>query len=226
MSGLPDYIDAIQAWYSANTVGIELLLADLLSIIQDCNEPLEGNSFYYHQTTNRFSELLPKQCNLLWAASTATTRICEIGFNAGHSSLLFSLVHPDKPIHFTLFDLCEHAYTKPCLSFLKERFSHHTYELVEGDSTRTIPEYITKNQALLGTYDLVHVDGGHTEECATSDFTNALQLVRPGGFLIVDDTNVSYIDDLCRRAIHDTLCREVPCLPTVGYQHRILQRLY
>jgi hypothetical protein len=217
-------MDLIREWYAKQTVPVEFFLSDLLTIIEQSGEKLEGNSFYYHQSTNRFAELHSKQMNLIWAGSTATKRICEIGFNAGHSALLFSLPNQDKEIEFTVFDLCEHSYTKPCFGYLKNKFASFKFELIEGDSLVKIPKFLEEHPEVIGTYDVVHVDGGHTEECAYNDFIHAFKMVRIGGLIIVDDTNISYIDTLCEKAIQSGKFIEIDCLPTFGYQHRILQR--
>ena len=37
--------------------------------------------------------------------------------------------------------------------------------------------------------DLIHVDGNHTKEIALSDVSNYWPKVRPGGYMIADDTN-------------------------------------
>ena len=216
---------SIRDWYAAQTIPVEFFLSDLLTLIEQSGEALEGNSFYYHQSTNRFTELHSKQLNLIWAGSTVKTRICEIGFNAGHSALLFCLPNQGKEIDFTIFDLCEHKYTKPCFNYLKEKFPSVKFELIDGDSLVSIPKFVVDRPEVVGTYDVVHVDGGHTEECAYNDFIQAFKLVREGGLIIVDDTNISYIDALCEKAIASGKFKEVRCLPTVGYQHRILQRI-
>ena len=58
-------------------------------IVIDSKTPLEGNSFYIHTTLYPYSELYTKQVNLFWCGKQAATRICEIGFNAGHSAMVF-----------------------------------------------------------------------------------------------------------------------------------------
>jgi predicted O-methyltransferase YrrM len=75
-----------------------------------------------------------------------------------------------------------------------------------------------------GKFDLVYVDGGHSFECITADFAHATQLVRPGGIVIVDDTNVDYITTVVDTAIQSGQYSELDCFPTVGYQHRLLRK--
>ena len=59
----------------------------------------------------RIPQLFTKQMNLYKSAMEAKN-ILEIGFNAGHSCLLFLLANPESKI--TIFDICEHKYAKPC----------------------------------------------------------------------------------------------------------------
>jgi hypothetical protein len=50
-----------------------------------------------------------------------------------------------------------------------------------------LPRWIQANPAAVGSFDVVHVDGGHSLECATSDLFAAYLLARPGGIIILDD---------------------------------------
>ncbi len=96
---------------------------------------------------------------------------------------------------------------------------------MEGDSTVTMPKWISEREASVGgTYDVVHVDGGHTENCIQNDMKNADILTRAGGILIVDDTNIDYINDCVDLYISSGQYKELGVLKTVGYEHRILRK--
>ena len=101
----------------------------------------------------------------------------EIGFNAGFSTLLMLISNPNA--HITCFDIGEHRYTKPCYEQLKNTFGDRL-NIVFGDSTKTL---VSINE----TYDLIHIDGGHSTEVATSDITNSYRLSKNGTILIMDD---------------------------------------
>jgi hypothetical protein len=212
--------------YNSSKDRIETFLDDTMKIITStCSSAeLEGNAFYYHLSANRFFELFSKQVNLFWCGRQVTKRICEIGFNAGHSAFLFLLGMKSPKVEFTVFDLGEHPYTRPCLEHLKKTFPESNFSYIEGDSTNTLPEWTTSHPEASETYDVVHVDGGHTYECAHSDIMYGANLVRPGGYLIVDDTNVSYISSMVDALVRSEMFTEVEILRTVGYEHRILQR--
>lgn len=219
--------DEILESYRKKSVSLEIYLSDLLSIIREHGgeNSLEGNSFYYHLSSNRFSELFSKQVNLFWTGQQAKTKICEIGFNAGHSALLMLLGKMDTPLEFTVLDIGEHKYVRPCMEYVSKIFPKVSFIYYEGDSTKTLPALIQVNPEICESYEVVHVDGGHQEDIVTSDLFHAAKLVRNGGYLIVDDTNVVHINALVDKYISSGLFREVDCLPTLGYQHRILQRV-
>ena len=217
--------EVIQSLYRSKVVSFEYSLSDILHIIQQGTDDLEGNAFYYHNSHRRFQELLPKQMNLLWAGTQVQTKLCEIGFNAGHSALLLLSECPNPDISFTIFDIGAHSYTRPCINYIYTKYPHTNLTYVEGDSLLTLPSFLQTKSEECGTYDVVHVDGGHSLECITSDFACATKLVRPGGIVIVDDTNVDYIQETVDTAIQAGVYTEIDCFPTVGYQHRLLRKV-
>lgn len=223
MSVPPEFIQK----YSEKTVEVEKTLQDLLDIIQSVSKPeeLEGNSFYYHKTVDRFNALFPKQVNLTWCGSTATQKICEIGFNAGHSAYLFLLLNSSPSLTFTIFDIGTHSYTVPCMTYLFSKFKNVRCLFAKGDSTTTIPAFLEQYSHEKGTYDVVHVDGGHSLECALSDINSAIMLLKVGGYMIIDDTNVDYIESMVNTLINSGDYKEISILPTQGYKHRIIQKL-
>ena len=66
--------------------------------------------------------------------------ILEIGFNAGHSACCFLNASPTAKM--VTFDICRHETEKLAEEVLKEYFD---ITLIEGDSTRTIPNYFKEN---------------------------------------------------------------------------------
>jgi len=162
--------------------------------------------------------------NLFWCGKQASAKICEIGFNAGHSTMLMLLGKDKTPLDFTIFDIGHHSYTKPCLDLIKSRFQHVNFEYIEGDSTLTMPKWIEDNQTLLGLYDVVHVDGGHSEHCISNDMKNADLLVKKHGILIIDDTDIHHINMYVDTYISSGKYREMDVLKTKGYPHRIIQK--
>ncbi len=196
-------------------------LLALHEIIEKCGEQLEGNCFYYDRSLQFAPELLAKQRNLLKVASMLpeSPSIMEIGFNAGHSMLLFLTNQPKA--RCTVFDICEHSYAKPCFEYLKKSFPDAQLELIEGDSTLTVSAYNTNN-----LFDLVHVDGGHAEGVAESDMNNGMRLCKQGGYIILDDTNDSAIANI---GIKHEKANAILIAPefeqTALYEHKVYQKL-
>ncbi len=123
---------------------------------------------------------------LLYLASiarrTQARLIGEIGFNAGFSAQAFLNASPDS--HVISFDLVEHGYTKVAKKLVDAKFvGRHT--LIEGDSTKTVPDFARQNPGL--AFDLVFIDGGHTYEVARADLQNMLPLCHSKTAVIIDD---------------------------------------
>jgi hypothetical protein len=215
----------LESEYESKDVEKISYLLDLENIIKNTHTPLEGNCFYYHTTLDVFPELYSKQLNLFWCGKQASENICEIGFNAGHSTMLMLLGRSNTPLNFTIFDIGHHLYTKPCFEYMKSKFSHVNFEYVEGDSTITMPKWIAEHSELMNKYDVVHVDGGHFEHCVSNDMKNADLLVKTNGLIIIDDTNDPTISKYVDSYLSSGVYVEIDVLPTVGYQHRIIRKI-
>ena len=197
----------------------------LKQIILDSNESPEGNIFYPHKTLNLLPTLKAKQANLFWYGKQAKTKICEIGFNAGHSAMVMLLGRDQGPIDFTIFDINEHQYTMPCYNYIQSKFSNVSFEFIKGDSTKTIPKWIRLYPHLIGTYDLVHLDGGHSEYCIINDMKSSDMLVKKGGIIIIDDTNISHINMQVDKILALGNYEEVTeIVKTTQYLHRIIRK--
>lgn len=195
-------------------------------IILDTKETPEGNIFYPHKTLNLLPVLKNKQANLFWCGKQATTKLCEIGFNAGHSAMVMLLGREEKPLDFTIFDIGEHKYTKPCYNYIKSNFSNVSFEFIEGDSTKTMPKWIASHPELAGTYDVVHLDGGHSEHCIVNDMKNSDILVKKGGIIIIDDTNLRHINERVENMLVSGKYTEIKdIVKTTQYLHRIIQKM-
>jgi hypothetical protein len=99
------------------------------------------------------------------------------------------------------------------------------FEYIEGDSTLTMPKWIETNKPLTGLYDVVHVDGGHSEHCINNDMKNADILVKSGGILIIDDTYLPHINKNVNLYLSNGKYREMDVLISKGYTHRIIQKI-
>jgi|SaaInlStandDraft_6_1057023.scaffolds.fasta_scaffold30083_3 predicted O-methyltransferase YrrM len=151
---------------------------NLLPIIHNCGELLEGNIFMIHHTTNYTDVFLNKSKNISNLLLNKNIKnVMEIGFNSGFSTLLMLISNPY--IQISCFDLGEHKYTIPCYEKLKETFGDRI-NITLGDSIKTL-------QDVNNIYDLIHIDGGHSIEVANRDIINSYRLSKQGTILIMDD---------------------------------------
>ena len=218
-------MDFIKADYESKNDEKQIYLDYLKNIVLKSNASLEGNCFYHHTTLNEFPELYSKQLNLFWCGKQAVENICEIGFNAGHSTMLMLLGRNNAPLKFTIFDIGHHPYTKPSFEYIKSKFLHVNFEYLEGDSTIIMPEWINNNKDLISKYDVVHVDGGHSENCISNDMKNTDLLVKKNGIVIIDDTNSDIINKYVNLYISSGNYIELNLLPTYGYPHRVIKKI-
>ena len=93
--------------------------------------------------------------------------ICETGFNAGHSTLIWLLANPNTKVYS--FDLGRHTCTRPMAEYLQKRFPGRL-NIELGDSTKTLPDFRRRYPDV--KCDLMIVDGGHTVKVASADFDN------------------------------------------------------
>lgn len=153
---------------------------ELMPIIIEINEVLEGNIYSLNKKTNYHDNFLEKQKNISLCGINLqpNTEILEIGFNSGFSALLFLLSsHPSVKI--TCIDINCHKYTIPCFNVIKKMFGDRI-EIIIGSSVNILPHLEKK-------YDLIHIDGCHLSNIAELDIKNSLSLIKNNGIIIMDD---------------------------------------
>ena len=190
----------------------------LEDICKNIGEKVEGSCFTFDKHVHiRPSELLSKQVNL-FLISSKSNNIMEIGFNAGHSCLIY--LFSNKKSKITLFDICEHKYTQPCFDYLDSLFPGRL-TLIKGDSTQTIPKFRRDNQDT--KFDFIHIDGCHDEVIAKQDIYNCISLTSK--HLIIDDTQLKHIRKLVKKIIDDNIFFEIKLYKTTMYEHIILSKI-
>mmetsp|Transcript_3257 Transcript_3257/g.6820 ORF Transcript_3257/g.6820 Transcript_3257/m.6820 type:complete len:369 (-) Transcript_3257:373-1479(-) len=125
------------------------------------------------------------------AASPLIRTVCEVGFNAGHSTAVWLLANPTLVVHS--FDLISTPFAQACLTHLQARFPGRLISH-RGDSTRTVPTWSAtiRNQTSaslqrFSSCDLIHVDGRHSYLNTLTDFLNLLPAANPAAVVAFDD---------------------------------------
>jgi hypothetical protein len=207
------YLDrCVDITYHSMKPTIDKHVAKIKEIVEASGELCEGNVFWSHYDPDpqEMKKFLGKRINL-FDYSQKSQSIMEIGFNAGHSSLLFLLSNPTSTLQ--IFDLCVHRYTRPCFEYLSSQFPNRM-KIEFGDSRRTLPLYIAENIGKV--FDMIHIDGGHDEHVVRSDILNTLQLCDSKTVIISDDDELTHIARM-NRQYFDILPGALPtCYQYVG----------
>jgi len=159
----------------------------------------EGGCLYRHNTFEVSQEALSRRKNLV-ALSKNANNIIEIGFNMGHSCLLFLLSNPNCKV--ACFDTCDHKYTEHCFNYLDKKFPDRI-KLYKGDSNE-----------MLGSYtgplaDLCHIDGSHESQKANVDFFLCRNKAKNDGIIIFSDTWMEHLKSLWEGYVRDKLVTEI-----------------
>ena len=186
----------------------------LLEICKEIGEEVEGNCFTEHlNIDHKIDALIYKQMNH-YSLGAAANNIMEIGFNAGHSSLLYLLANPNSRL--TIFDICDHKYTVPCFKYLQSIFPNRL-QLFIGDSTETVPEFHSRYPDV--KFDLIHIDGAHFGDIPNKDFFNSFEMA--SDVIIWDDTQIDTLNNLFNSYLRNGLVNELFLYDTQVYKHRI-----
>jgi predicted O-methyltransferase YrrM len=113
--------------------------------------------------------------------------ILEIGFAYGTSALIFlnQLIKYKNKIRYDIVDMNQSTQwnnlgLKNVDQFLKINKKSIKYNLYEEDSTKALPKLKEK-------YDIIFIDGGHTEDIVSQDILNSDKLLKKNGIMILDD---------------------------------------
>jgi predicted O-methyltransferase YrrM len=172
-------------------------IQNITKILLDIGERVEGNLLCDIIPTNwTYKENEDKIKNLQFLCLNKK-KIMEIGINGCHSLIIMLLINPTAD--YLLFDLGNHGYTRPIVKYVKEAFPETNINVIYGNSIDTIFNYIINNPDEINTYDLIHLDGGHTEDVFSQDYINSKKLLKKDGLVIFDDYDMlkikNFIDE-------------------------------
>lgn len=204
--------DILQQWEN-------YLINIIQPVIQKTGSKLEGNIHSEGGKYNSCDSLINKRENISRLVTNAPngTEVLEIGFNAGYSSLL--MLMSNSGIKLTCTDINSHPYTSKCYERIKQDYPN--IDMIYGSSINVLPSLHKQNKF----YDIIHIDGGHARHIVKADLSNSLKLSKSGTYLIVDDTNLEYINKECDILISNNRAIDTNVTNGTEYKHRILRVL-
>lgn len=130
--------------------------------------------------------------NVLYTAAKLLrpARYLEIGVRTGRSVCTVARAFPDVDIH--AFDMWIQGYAgmeNPGPAFVRRELQKHghrgTVRFIDGDSHVTLPAFFRENPGL--EFNLITVDGDHSEAGAADDLGQVIPRLAVGGILVMDD---------------------------------------
>ena len=192
-------------WYSPvlvcpRTVGSIASSADCLKKVIDVMGKLDPDDYikyllsYFDAGLSRFGE---KWCyaditTVLMAACMLIQpkNYLEIGVRRGRSMAMVASACPECEI--VGFDMWSKDYAgieNPGQDFVLKELTRLGYrgkvEFVSGNSHQTVPAYLKQHKDLY--FDLITVDGDHTDSGAARDLRDVMPRLKIGGILVFDD---------------------------------------
>lgn len=140
----------------------------------------------YHRCWPSEGQCIPEQLDFIHALLRThpdIRQVIEVGFNGGLSAAAFLSGRGD--IQVVSFDLGAWSCVLPAKQLIDEVFPGR-HRLILGNSLETLPAFL-EDAANQHAYDLVFVDGGHEAPVPASDLRAARQLLRPTGWVLLDD---------------------------------------
>ncbi|GMH63304.1 hypothetical protein TL16_g03677 [Triparma laevis f. inornata] len=136
---------------------------------------VEGKSFTYLEKIKLMQKLVHHP---------QVETICEVGFNAGHGTLLWLASGAKKVLSF---ELGQYTYSTKAISFLSELYPNK-FQVIMGDSLKTVPSF--HDMFPEEKCNILFVDGGHLYEHAYGDMGNFRSMRNESfHYLVIDDTN-------------------------------------
>lgn len=175
-------------------MNVDLHLSKITEILESIGERVEGNLYCDISPKNVLSNS-HKIHNIEFLARNKQ-RICEIGFNAGHSALF--MINANSNAEYYFFDIGLHSYVMPCFTYLSDSFPNTKMKIHLGDSCNTLPVFADYNEE---QFDLCHIDGGHTFPVFSNDYKNCMKILKKGGILVFDDFDYPEINQFVHHKV-------------------------
>ena len=196
--------NAVPAGFSQMRIELEEYLQERFECPagETCVALFEGGTYSYpfklHAMRNLLGHVLRDR------AASKTVEVCEVGFNAGHSTLLWLM--QDPRVRVRAFDLGIHWYSPHVTGFFDAAFDAGRVDVTFGDSQQTLPAFAAAfNSTEPPEFcDLIFVDGDHHFDAALADLRNLRAAARPGHHvLLMDDPDHDEVGRAWRAVLAD-----------------------
>ncbi len=134
--------------------------------------------------------ITPDQAEFLYAfvRLTRPQLVAETGFNVGHSAcVILRAMETYGGGSLISFDIGKYEATPKAAEVIRAKYEN--LHLITGDTKHTLAPTLVQvlNSNPAATLDLAIVDGGHDVETARTDMIVFESVLRPGGYLWLDD---------------------------------------
>ncbi len=180
----------------ANIAASQRLWKELLSFhkLLATDEYVEYLDHFYREGIKRFKNnwYYMDIINVLYAASITIKpeNYLEIGVRRGRSVCTVARGCPN--VNIIAFEMWQKNYAgmeNPGPDFVRNELkkNKHTGKItfIDGNSHVTVPEFFKQNQDM--RFDLITVDGDHSEEGAYKDLCDVIPHLATGGVIVFDD---------------------------------------
>ena len=165
--------------------------------------------------------------------------ICEIGYGAGHSTILYLLMNPKANVYsFDLFpdNLDEKLHTPGETMVYQQAFQSVTLKWIQsdvrlasrfkkiiGNSNSTVPKFAKENSDF--KCDFLSIDGSHNPPQPFFDILHSKLIAHKETIVILDDMEANHMRAEMSRAIKLGLVREYECLKPEMHVHNLFSSL-
>ena len=112
------------------------------------------------------------------------SQVCEVGFNCGHSTAAF--LEASSAVRVRNFDLPDPRWGEQAYKFFRRRYLRNRLHIIEGDSSKTIPSFVSAKPHA-HRCDLLVVDGLHTYEGSLRGLIRMIPMAQCNATVVFDD---------------------------------------
>eukprot|EP00434_Breviolum_minutum_P007551 symbB.v1.2.006665.t1/scaffold372.1/size218212/17 len=143
--------------------------------------------------------------------------ICEVGFNAGHSTAIYLNANPEAKVFS--FDIGQFPYTRGNSKLMKSLFPER-FEYISGPSAETVKAFGEERPDV--RCDVISVDGDHSTEGTLADLENFRKLASCRNWVLMDDAGWNSTNSAWQKAKDAGILTQVECFadmnPRPDYQ--------